>query len=308
MSAAGRVPTLQQFSSGGEQGARSPDNGQPDEVLHETREIPFDGSGRCQGRLQCPQRLPDQPRSDASLTENGPAGADPGVRRTLERRIRDRRARNGPDREAVFRQTREPGRLGLSDFAGMNAPGAAIAGQPPDRMLHRFRHPWPGFRHAEAVPGGESFTAPAAGLQAALRSLGGAPGEHRTDSLSAGFRNLCTDDAEDMTERCRLPCRRCGTTPSRNSRGIARGNGAIESPHGHLKREIADALALRGSADFADAAACRAFVAEIVGRGNARRSGRIKAERATLRDLPPMRTTDCEETGVDVAPRPAASS
>ncbi len=78
VSAAGRVPTLQQFSSGGEQGARSTHNGQPDEVLHETRGIPFDGTGGGQGRLQCCRRLPDQPGSDASLAEESPAAALPG--------------------------------------------------------------------------------------------------------------------------------------------------------------------------------------------------------------------------------------
>lgn len=225
---------------------------------------------------------------------------DPGIRRTLERRIRDWRARHGPDREVIFRQTHTPGRIGLSDFTSMNALGVTVAGQPLDHRLYHFRLPWSGFRHAEVVLGGESFTALATGLQAALWSLGGAPGEHRTDSLSAGFRNRCKDDAEDMTERYRLLCRHYGMVPSRNNRGVAHENGAIESAHGHLKREIADALALRGSKDFADIDAYRAFVAEVVGRGNARRSGRIKAERETLKDLPPMRTTDYEETSVDV--------
>ena len=37
------------------------------------------------------------------------------------------------------------------------------------------------------VLGGESFTALAEGLQGALWHLGGAPREHRTDSLSAAF-------------------------------------------------------------------------------------------------------------------------
>ena len=39
-----------------------------------------------------------------------------GVRRTLERRVRDWRALHGPERELVFRQTHPPGQLGLSDF------------------------------------------------------------------------------------------------------------------------------------------------------------------------------------------------
>jgi len=39
---------------------------------------------------------------------------DPGVRRTLERRIRNWRALNGPERAVIFRQQPVPGRLGLS--------------------------------------------------------------------------------------------------------------------------------------------------------------------------------------------------
>jgi hypothetical protein len=44
---------------------------------------------------------------------------DPGIRRTLERRVRLWRALRGPDQEVIFRQVHEPGRLGLSDFTDM---------------------------------------------------------------------------------------------------------------------------------------------------------------------------------------------
>ena len=44
-----------------------------------------------------------------------------GVRRTLERRVRAWRAVHGEEREIIFRQTHEPGRLGLSDFTDMGA-------------------------------------------------------------------------------------------------------------------------------------------------------------------------------------------
>ena len=37
--------------------------------------------------------------------------------------------------------------------------------------------------------------------------------------------------------------------------------------------------------------------AESAGRGNSRRSLRIKDERETIQDLPPMRTMECKETG-----------
>ena len=225
---------------------------------------------------------------------------NPNVRRTLERRVRDWKAKHGPEKEVMFRQRHEPGRIGLSDFTHMNKLGITIAGKKLNHMLYHFRLPWSGFRHAEVVLGGESFTALAEGLQAALWQLGGAPKEHRTDSLSAGFRNLGKEDAEDMTERYRLLCKHYEMTPSRNNRGVAHENGAIEGPHGHLKREIGDALALRGSREFADLDAYRSFIAGIIGRYNARRAAPIKAEREQLHRLPSRRTTDYEETSVRV--------
>ena len=54
-----------------------------------------------------------------------------GSRRTLERRIRNWRALNGKDRDVIFRQVHEPGRLGMSDFTCMNDLEVAIAGVPP---------------------------------------------------------------------------------------------------------------------------------------------------------------------------------
>jgi hypothetical protein len=88
--------------------------------------------------------------------------------------------------------------------------------------------------------------------------------------------------------------------PTRNNRGLAHENGAIESPHGHLKSAIRDALLLRGSAEFADLLAYRRFVDEIVSRHNARNAKRIEAERSALQPLPAERTCDYEETRVYV--------
>jgi hypothetical protein len=103
------------------------------------------------------------------------------------------RAVNGPDREVIFRQLHEPGLMGLSDFTDMNDLGVIVAGQPLDHRLYHFRLAWSGFEHAHVVLGGESYVALAEGLQNALWLLGGAPREHRSDSLSAAFRNLDAD-------------------------------------------------------------------------------------------------------------------
>jgi hypothetical protein len=223
-----------------------------------------------------------------------------GIRRTLERRIRSWRAIHGAEREIIFRQVHQPGRMGLSDFTDMGDAGIAIAGAALDHRLYHFRLAYSGFEHAHVVLGGESFVALAEGLQNALWSLGGVPREHRTDSLSAAFRNLDNQACADLTRRYEEFCRHYGMTPSRNNTGIAHENGAIEGPHGHLKRAIQDALLMRGSADFADLAAYRGFIDEIVSRRNVRNAKRIDLERAELQPLPGQRTSDYEEVGVRV--------
>jgi hypothetical protein len=115
---------------------------------------------------------------------------DPGIRRTLERRMRHWRAIEGPPRDVIFRQEHEPGQLGLSDFTDTSGLGITVAASVLDHRLYHFRLAFSGFAHAHVVLGGESFIALAEGLQNALWALGGVPREHRSDSLSAAFRNL----------------------------------------------------------------------------------------------------------------------
>ena len=96
---------------------------------------------------------------------------NPNIRRTLERRINAWRALNGPERDVIFRQEHEPGRMGLSDFTDATALGVTIAGVALDHRLYHFRLAFSGFEHAEIVLGGESFVALAAGLQNAFSTI-----------------------------------------------------------------------------------------------------------------------------------------
>jgi transposase InsO family protein len=228
------------------------------------------------------------------------AGLDPSVRRTLERRIRAWRAVNGEEREVIFRQVHEAGRMGLSDFTEMGDLGVTVVGMVLDHRLYHFRLVCSGFEHAHVILGGESYVALAEGLQNALWALGGAPREHRSDSLSAAFRNLDADAREDLTRRYDALCAHYLMEPTRNNRGVAHENGSVESSHGHLKSAVNDALLLRGDVDFADLPAYRRFIDEIVSRKNTRNGKRIDAERALLQALPAARTCDYEETFVYV--------
>jgi hypothetical protein len=221
-------------------------------------------------------------------------------RRTLERRMRLWQALHGPGRDVIFRQEHPPGQQGLSDFTDAAELGVSIAGVPLEHRLYHFRLAFSGWEHVGVVLGGESFVALAEGLQNALWALGGAPAEHRSDSLSAAFRNLDRAAAEDLTQRYEALCAHYGMTPTRNNVGVAHENGAIEGPHAHLKAALGQALLLRGDTDFADLDAYRRLVDELVGRANAARRKALEIERPHLKPLPARRTDDFEEALVTV--------
>jgi transposase InsO family protein len=225
---------------------------------------------------------------------------NPNIRRTLERRITDWRAHHGPEQDVIFRQEHEPGRMGLSDFTDTSSLAITVAGVVLVHRLYHFRLAFSGFAHAHVVLGGESFVALAEGLQNALWALGGVPKEHRSDSLSAAFRNLDKAAADDLTQRYEGLMAHYGMTPSRNNPGVAHENGSIESPHGHLKNALKDELLLRGSRDFDDLDAYRAFVDLIIGRQNAHNRKRIELEMPRLDNLPKRRTADFEDKTVTV--------
>jgi len=225
---------------------------------------------------------------------------DDRIRRTLERRVRQWRALNGPERDIIFRQTPDPGYMAQSDFTHAEELEVTIAGQPFAHLLYHFVMVYSRWEHVGVVLGGESFTALAENLQQALWSLGGAPREHRTDSLSAAFRNLTADQREDITKRYDAFVGHYGMDASRNNRGEAHENGAVESQNRHLKKAIEQALILRGSRDFACIEDYRRFVDILVARRNKQRAAAVQAERAHLKPLPQRRTTDFTETVVPV--------
>src|ERR1700674_4185940 len=161
-----------------------------------------------------------------------------GIRRTLERRMGSWRALAGPEQDVIFRQEHEPGRFGLSDFTDTSVLGITVAGVVLGHRLYHFRLAFSGFEHAHVVLGGESFVALAEGLQNALWALGGAPREHRSDSLSAAFCNLDRDAQEDMTLCYQGLMRHYDMIPTRNNLGVAHENGSIESSHGTINANL----------------------------------------------------------------------
>ncbi len=229
------------------------------------------------------------------LQRRYPVAASPALLRTLQRRLRQWRALHGVEREVYFAQEHPPGRLGLSDFTDCAELGVLVDGAPLPHRLYQFALAYSGWRHVEVVLGGESFEALAGGLQNALWQLGGVPQEHRTDSLSAAFRNLNAEAAKDQTQRYEALCAHYTMRASRNNPGASHENGAIEARQGTLKDRLEQALLLRGSRSFAAVEDYRQFVGEVSVRLNARISKAFAVERTMLRALPPRRTAEYEE-------------
>jgi hypothetical protein len=122
----------------------------------------------------------------------------------------------------------------LSDFTHFKQATITIGGQPFDHLLYHYRLAYSGWQYVQIVQGGESFVALAQGLQQALVRCGGSPKYHRTDSLSAAYRNRKHQAQEDLTQRYEELCSHYRMQPTRNNRGQSHENGSIESPHGHF--------------------------------------------------------------------------
>ena len=195
------------------------------------------------------------------LQRRHPVQYDRSVLRTLQRRVRQWRAVHGAEREIYFAQEHPPGRLGLSDFTVADELGVQIAGEAFPHRLYQFALAHSGWRHVEVIAGGESFMALSTGLQAALWCLGGAPEEHRTDSLSAAFNNLA--EQQQLTRRYEALCRHYGMRASRCNPGQSHENGAIESRHDSLKSALDQALRLRGSRCFDERSSYAAFIVRV---------------------------------------------
>jgi len=217
-------------------------------------------------------------------------------KRTLQRRVEQWRALHGPAREVMFLQEHRAGVLGISDFTLLKGEPITICGEVLEHRLFHFRLPFSGWCHVAVIHGGESFVALSEALQNALALCGGVPAEHRTDSLSACFRNRDGSYAGDYTSRYRELCAHLGVIATRNNRGVAHENGAIEGPHRHWKRRLEQQLIQRGSRDFETEAEYRQLVAQVTATLNSRTevAGKLEIERLHLQPLPVERFADYE--------------
>jgi len=123
------------------------------------------------------------------LLERCPDQFDNRCLRTIQRRVKQWLATEGPQKEVIFLQKHQPGIKGISDYTHPKNFSISINKQPLKHMLYHYRLVFSGWTYVQVILGGESFESLSSGLQNAFWKCGGVPEEHRTDSLSAAFNN-----------------------------------------------------------------------------------------------------------------------
>lgn len=273
-----------------ENGTHQPQRGRP----HDWRTRPDPLAGVWEGELA--PMLKDEPRLEPMtlfeyLQETYP-GEYKGVLRTVQRRVERWKAENGKAKEVMFPIRHEPGEMGLSDFTHLKNVEVTVAGKPFHHLLYHYRLAYSGWQSVQIIQGGESFVGLSSGLQNALRACGGVPQVHRTDSLSAAYRNLGGQKTPQLTRMYDELCVHYRMRPTRNNTGIAHENGAIESSHGHFKRRLCQALYRRGSFDFASVEQYQGLIDMVIAKLNAKCSQKYELELLHLQPLPTYRTPD----------------
>ena len=220
-----------------------------------------------------------------------------GQVRTLQRKVRQWRATEGPSREVFFTQQHHAGRLCASDFTHMEELGVTIQGQSFPHLIYHFVLTYSNWE-AGTVCFSESFESLSEGLQNALWSLGKVPERHRTDRLSTAVNN--TVRPAEFTDRYEGLLRCYGLTAEKIQAGHGNENGDIEQRHHRFKRAVDQELMLRGSRDFASLDAYRGFLQTLFTRLNAGRSQRLAEEMKVMRELPARRMESAKRERVKV--------
>ena len=232
-----------------------------------------------------------------ALQRQYPARFGDGQLRTLQRRIKNWRATEGPGKEVFFAQKHVPGRLGQSDFTYMNEVGITIARQSFPHMLYHFVLTYSNWEDVTLCYS-ESFESLSEGLQNALWELGGVPLAHQTDRMSTAVNNTCDD--QEFQSRYQALMRHYRVEPQKIRTGKANENGDIEQRHHRLKRAIDQALLLRDSRDFGSISEYKEFLRALLGQLNSGRRERLRVEMQYLRALPASRLESLKRVNAKV--------
>jgi hypothetical protein len=224
----------------------------------------------------------------AELNRRHPERFGESQLRTLQRRVRQWRALNGPDKEGFFPQEHPPGREAAYDFTNCDELGITVGGAPFDHLLFELVLSFSGWRWP-TVALSESFEALALGVQEALWRLGGVAEVLRSDNLSAATHELPLSGGRALTKRYGALLEHYGMKSTRIFPRKAHENGVVEQAHRRTKSILAQMLVLRGNRDFISVEEYQRWVREVIERQhNALLGTKLAEERRHLHLLPAM--------------------
>lgn len=241
-----------------------------------------------------------------------------GQLRTLQRKMRQWRALEGPPKEVFFAQDHHPGQLCASDFCHLSSLGVLIQNRPFDHLLFHFVLTYSNWETG-SLCFSESFESLSQGLQLALWELGGVPERHRTDSLTAAVQAMgnhawdpegggVQGTAADASRQTRFTGHYTALLDHYSLKGEhiqagqANENGDVEQSHNRFKVALDQALMLRGSRNFESREAYAHFVNGLFQQVNRGRQARFEEERLVLSPLPATRLDTRKQLRVRVGP------
>ena len=243
-------------------------------------------------------RLKDAPGLEAKtlfedLLTRHPGEYEPGQLRTLQRRIREWRAQEGPEREVYFAQEHRAGEAMQTDFTWATELSITIGGEAFPHMLCHCVLPYSNWQWATTARS-ESMAAIKRGVQAAVFRLGRVPEWHQTDNSTAATHQLSTGKREFNADY-QAVMRHLGMKPRTIAVGESNQNGDIEAGNGALKRRLEQHLLMRGSRDFESVEAYEAWVRDVIEAANRTRGKRVQEDLAAMRPLQVSRLPEHHE-------------
>lgn len=220
-------------------------------------------------------------------------------RRTFERRVRAWKRRHGPEPERFFGQCHRPGERLQLDWFGLESQELVIAGESMGLKLVHGVLPYSNWSWAR-VCFSESFLSLKKGLQGALFELGAVPRFCQTDQSSTATHSRGKGRRRAFNDRYLSLLGHFGMKAATIGVAQAHQNGDAESLNGALKRDLEQALKLRGSREFGNLAAFEVFVEEIVHTRNAGCRKALQEELLVMPALTATRLPEYEEIEVRV--------
>ena len=217
------------------------------------------------------------------LVERNPGRYDPGQVRTLQRKVKNWRATEGPDQEVFFAQEHRPGEAMQMDFTNCNELEITICGELFDHLLCHCVLPYSNWEWG-TVCLSESLMAIRRGVQSSLFRMGRVTEFLQSDNLSAATHDLGSGkrafnkDYEEFV-------RHFGMTPRKIGVGKSNQNGDVESSHNVLKRRLTQHLILRGSLDFENVESYELWVQEVMSKSNELRTKKVTEELSVMKEL-----------------------